>query len=178
MKYIFAFLLLCSLASAQEKPQVKKANVGKVDESAPVTKSEAAAVFARARKVINVARIASVPDNATIANSVQLVTKEDVITEFAKIFSASSSAIKFVPNRTALDTKRVKVAPAAMANLKKLVSWGFIAPYGPLSTGAKSSLSPKEFGDAVAYFLCRLADVTHMPSIKWSPYLQPDDDGS
>jgi hypothetical protein len=180
MRFVVAILLLVTVAFAGqgEKPHAKKKNVAGVDTKAPVTRSEAAAVFARARKAINLSRIANVPEKPTIAAGNQTVTREEIILEMAKIFEGSKKAVKFMPALTKYEPKHLKAGSVgSKAALQKLVSWGFIAPVGALATGPKPGLSVQQFGDAVGFFMARLADVTHMPSPRWSPYMMPNEDG-
>jgi hypothetical protein len=161
-----------------EKPKIKKTNVSGVDQNSPVSKTEAAAVFARARKAIASARIAAVTPKSGIAIGNGPVTREEVILEMNRILQGSRKSIKFVPMLTSYDAKRFKVASSsARSALTRLVAWGFVAPVGPLAGGPKPGLTVAQFGDAVGFFMARLADVTHMPSPKWSPYLQPNDGG-
>lgn len=179
MKWVFAVVFGCSLAFAGqsgEKPRIKKANVGNVDQKAPVTRSEAAAVFSRARKAIISARVASISPKSSIAAGTQAVTREEVILEMSKIFQASKKSVKFVPKPARYDASVLKVGGAASRTaLTSLVSWGFVAPVGPLAVGPKPNLSVAQFGDAVGFFLARMSDVTHMPSPRWSPNLMPND---
>lgn len=195
MRIMFAFVFALTVAVASQvggntgrrepaggqnngKPQVKKTNVAGVDVKAPVTKSEAAAVFTRARKAIASARIAPVAAKSTITAGSAAVSREEVILEMGKILEASKKSIKFIPALTRYEAKSFRVGSAgSKAALAKLVAWGFVGPVGPLATGPKPGLSIAQFGDAVGFFMARLADVTHMPSPKWSPYLQPNDGG-
>lgn len=182
IRVLVAIVLSLSVALAGqgsgEKPKIKKANVTGVDQNSPVSKAEAAAVFARARKAIAASRIAPVTTKSGIAGGNGPVTREEVILEMNRILQGSRKSIKFVPMLTSYDAKRFKVGSAsAKGALNKLVAWGFVAPVGPLASGPKPGLTVAQFGDAVGFFMARLADVTHMPSPKWSPYLQPNDGG-
>ena len=181
MRFLLALVLSISFAFAGqvgEKPRVKKANVTGIDQKSPVTRSEAAAVFVRLRKAVISARVAQIAPKSTIASNNQPVTREEVILEMAKILDASKKSVKFVPALVKYDPAVFKVGSApSKAALTSLVSWGFVAPVGALATGPKPNLSVAQFGDAVGFFLARIADLTHMPSPRWSPYLMPNDGG-
>ena len=174
MRFLIAIVLCLTVGFAFQgnKPQIKKKQVGNVNQSALVTKAEAAAVFARARKAIISARISGVPNKPTIVPGNAVATREEVILEMAKIVDASRKSMKFVPKPVKYDVKMFKVGSASSRSaLARLVEDGFVAPVGPLATGPKPGLTVAQFGDAVGFFLARITDVTHMPSPKWSPYL-------
>jgi len=182
MKSFLAIVLLivAVLGIAQQtggsKPQFKKLDAAGVDAASVVTRAEASTVFAQARKAIKTARIGNTAPKSTIPGDGQPVTRDEVIVEMAKIFEASKKSFKLVPSLISFDPAVLKAgSAAAKGSLSKLVAWGFIAPVGPLATGPKPTLSIREFGDALGFFIARLSDVTHMPSTRWSPYLQAPD---
>jgi len=178
---VVVFLTLSAGLYAQKegasggKPQFKKFNVGSLDPNSPVTNVEAAEIFATTRKAFRSARIGSA-GKSTIPENDQLANRDEVILEMAKIFDASKKAIRFVPQPVKYEANVFKVGQGAKAPLTKLVSWGFVAPYGPLATGPKTTITVKEFGDAVGFFISRMSEVTHTPSSRWSPYLKAGDD--
>ncbi len=178
MKWALAVLMCTSVAFAQgggDKPHIKKVNVGAVDQKTPVTRSEAVAVFTRARKAISSARIAQISAKPGLSAGNQPVTREEVIAEMTRIFTACKGSVKFVPNKVKFDSAVFKVKPAAKSQLSHLVGWGFIAPVGAIAAGPQPGLSIAQFGDGMGFFLARLSDVTHMPIPRWSPYLMPNE---
>jgi hypothetical protein len=60
-------------------------------------------------------------------------------------------------------------------NLEMLVRMGAVAKIGPLATGPGNVLTVPEFGDAIGFFLARMAQMTHLPSSKWTPALRKED---
>lgn len=175
MRFLIGFILCLSVAVAGqgEKVTFKKTPVGKVDQVSPVTRSEAAAVFARTRKAIVEARVAQIAIKSAIPTGNQLATREEVILEMARIMEAAKKSMKFLPAPVKHDPKLFKVGSgAARTALAKLVAGGYVAPVGALATSSKPGLTLTQFGDAIGFFLARISDVTHMPSPKWSPYLQ------
>lgn len=177
MKWVLAIVMCTAVAYAGQgdRPKIKKVNVGSVDQKAPVTRSEAVAVFTRARKAIVAARIAQIATKPSLALGNQPVTRDEVISEMSKIFAACKKAVKFVPNKAKFDPSVFKVGASAKAPLTTLVGWGLVAPVGPVATGPQPGLTIPQFGDAVGFFLARISDVTHMPIPRWSPYLMPND---
>jgi len=182
MRKLIPFLFAISVAAfavAQhegDKPSFKRNNVVGVDGKSTVTQADAFAVFTQARKAIVAARIAKLTTKPTIAKSGQPVSRDQIILEMMKILNESKTAVKFVPKPVKFDPAVFKTGSAgAKAALAKLVKWGMVAPVGVLATGPKATLSIDDFGDALGFFLSRYSDVTHMPSTKWSPFLQPID---
>jgi len=157
------------------KPQYKKLDAAGVDANSSVTRAEAAAVFEEARRAIKTAHIGG-GGKSSIPSDGQAVTRDEVIVEMAKIFEASKKSIRIVPTHDSFDATLLKVgSPAAKAELSKLIAWGFVAPVGPLATGPKPTISIQDLGDALGFFISRLSDITHMPSTRWSPYIQHPD---
>jgi hypothetical protein len=177
MKLLLAVVFSVSVAFAVqgEKPQFKKAKVGAVDMKAPVTRAEAAAVFAKARKSINASRVAQVSPTSSIPVGNTPVTREEVIAEMSKIFEASKKSVKFMPIPVRYNPAAFKVGAGVKPALSTLVSWGFVGSVSPLATSPKPGLTVAQFGDALGFFMARISDITHMPSPRWSPYLMPND---
>lgn len=176
------FLIVAVIGIAQQtgqqtgggsKPQFKKLDATGVDPASAVTRAEAVAVFDETRKAIRTAHIGP-GGKASIPSDGKTVTRDEVIAEMSRILDASKKSIRFVPSFVAFDATVLKTGtPAAKTTLSKLIAWGFVAPVGPLATGPKPTISIQEFGDAIGFFISRMSDITHMPSTRWSPYLQP-----
>jgi hypothetical protein len=65
----------------------------------------------------------------------------------------------------------LKIGKAQLANLESLIRGGYVGKVSPLATSTEDSMSLLHFGDAVGFFMSRAAEVTHLPSPKWSPNL-------
>ena len=155
--------LLALQTSGEFKPPKPKAP-GKTS-VAPVTRTEARAVFVKLVKVADRAiprkgvRSAYAPAVGASGD----LTSADVRGELARL-----------TERYAPDFRLVPVAVSGLkgeARVKALRMW---SSNGPIAL-PKPKLTVAEFGDAVGYFLVRLADLTHTPSHKYSPALM---DGS
>lgn len=138
----------------------------------PLTRGEMAAVFARLeaaeRSVLKLPAAKPKPPSKP-ADPAQ---RSDALLEFGRLYRLAKPSFSFTPRPIALQNElfgSLKGRPALTA--RELVSWGFLAPYGPLITQKAESMSLADFGDAVGFFLARLADLTHVPSERFSPYL-------
>ncbi len=157
---LFPAIAICVICGAQ-------------DGSKPVTQAEASTVFAKADKVIKaVLHLAKSP--AAFPSSGSTATREQIVMRFQAELDIAQSKFKFTP-------PPLKSAPAVMSFkseqtksvAKKLEVLGFVDRFGPLVTSKGEGLSTQEFGDALGYFLARLAELTHTPSSKFSPALMP-----
>jgi hypothetical protein len=54
----------------------------------------------------------------------------------------------------------------------RLIKLGFLEPVAPMVTGPAGTLTVAQFSEAVGFFIERWSDMTHLPSVKWSPDLQ------
>jgi len=156
------------LSSAKPKPKTDllKSVLTKKDMVEAVSKIDKAV-----SKVLNIA-----PLSLPAETSTNPATREDVIRTFDRLFAKVKPSFKFTP-------RFVKYDPAVLtidknkperAMLEKLIRWQFVAKVGPIAAGKKNTLTLEEFGDALGFFTLRIADLTHVPSARWSPYLQSD----
>lgn len=138
---------------------------------APVTQGEAYSVFSRAVAILNTAlEMKMAPPAAKPTQPNQPVTRVQMIESLNKLFESVKPKFKFTPKPVSFDKKRLNVKDsAANLHLQRLISYGFVAPVGPLATGPKDTLTVEDFGDALGFYIARLAEVTHMPDTKWSP---------
>lgn len=170
---LLPLVVLSVFACAQEKPtRPKKTAPVSVDMKSPVTKAEARAVFVKAAAILKPvikAQFAS----PTLPMSSAPVTRTEVVSEMHRMFVAASSAFKYTPVKVAFDRNRLTLKDAKQKqNLERLIAFGTVAKLGPLATDAKETVSVHDFGDAIGFFMTRIADLTHLPSAKWTPELQ------
>jgi hypothetical protein len=173
---VAAVLSICAMAQPSSAPgqtpsslgSAKKQTPPAVITSGPVTQAEAAEVLRKVERAYTEVKAAS-PD--------QPVTRGFLIEQMERLFQLSQPHFKFTPRKVAFDAKVLSL-PAGHPNrksLEKMIAWGAVDRVGTLATSPKPSLSPQEFGDAVGFFVARMADLTHMPSYRWSPYLNGGD---
>lgn len=146
--------------------------------NSPVTAAEvadAAAKLERAMKGVIPAFRAPRPMPLTGSRP---ATREEVLRQYRRLFDAARPHFRLKPAPTRFDPAMFTVTdPATRESLTLLVRWGFVSRQGVLASSDKPTLSLREFGDTMGFFIARLAEVTHIPSTRWSPYLQRNDAG-
>lgn len=165
-------ILLCSIFCVAQTPTEFKRPTPKVvkeTSKAPVTRSEANKTLTKAWKAVSKALFVKEGLQFDIPLDSNPVSRDEVLSAFSKVLNAMEKHVKRFPRPVAFKSERLR------KDLDKkylsLVSRGFIVPYGVMTTGAKNSLTPKEFGDALGIFIIQLADVCHLPSSKFTPSL-------
>ncbi|MGV3618205.1 MAG: hypothetical protein ACO1SV_22995 [Fimbriimonas sp.] len=169
-------ILLVASAHAQEPKEglTRKTVKPPAATAAPVSQAEARAVFTRAEKVLRSALNLSGNAASPIAVAAKPVTRAQVVSEFNRLYKLVEPSAKLTPRPVRFDQTRIRMTGARREELVRLVRLGAVAPIGPLATNANDSLTVAEFGDALGFFLTRMAEITHMPSRKWTPALQDE----
>lgn len=135
-----------------------------------ITQSEASIVFSRIERTFF--RLSKI--NRTLPSlpkSSQAATRSEMLTRMVLIVNELKGEFRFTPKRIPYDPSTITVKAPARAQVERLIAWGFVAKTSPLVTGSQETLNPVEFGDAIGLFISRIADLTHTPSSKWSPYM-------
>jgi len=175
MKWMPSLVLLAtvSLVGAQQnKPEHPKHSVTTVADNKLVTQSEARHTFIRARKMLTAAlKISLQADAVKIPNHSKGVSRSQVIDEMWTLYRQTRSSYKYRPALLRYDAKVFQVPAAQKAHLGELVQLGFVGRVAPLAVGPKSTLTVKQFGDAVGLFLARVSDLSNLPSSRWTPSL-------
>jgi len=138
-----------------------------------VTREEAKAALTKVRQIIyRVVLKKNAPNNALNVMS-PICSRKELVEVLFSWFKATENEFKVTPVSVQYEPAQMSIplGDATRPKLEKLVAWGFIGRVDPLATSAKQGLTAAEFGDAVGYFLCRLSDLTHTPSNKFSPAL-------
>ncbi|MDH4387934.1 MAG: hypothetical protein QE269_04345 [Fimbriimonas sp.] len=173
-KLIVLLAVVASIGgNAQDISEFKKPTPKVVKSTtAPVTRSEAHKVLDRAWTVL--AKGLKLPSVSPVllVGGGEPVTKNEILTEFARLANASAKQFKRSPRPASFDATRLRKDCDA-TQLKFLVSKGLVMPLGPLVTGNNGPVSTAEFGDAVGVLVTRLADLCHLPSTQYSPNLMP-----
>lgn len=137
---------------------------------APVNRNEAAAVFNRTAKLLT-ATLGLTGTAPTFVASPKVADRVTIVAYLAKLYRLIEPKIVVTPPPTQFDPGVITLKQPARKDAETLIRRGFADPIGPLVAGKAIGLTPHEFGDALGYFLARVADVTHTPSSKYSPAL-------
>jgi hypothetical protein len=139
----------------------------------PVTCTEARTFLQRVQNALVVVNRIKNPSHSLIHPSRSPITREAVILEFKRIFDMTQPFFTYKGNPAQFDPKVIRLSSASsLRAAMTLTSWGCLNRVGPLLTGPGDHLTPQQFGDASGLFLSRLAELTHTPTIEFSPYLQ------
>ena len=170
-----AFLIVSSsLGQAKDTGELKVKHVKEVKStSAPVSRAEANAVFAKAWKALATGLKAKGTNPVKIPVDKNPITKNEVLAAFNAFVTQMRPMFKRSATRVAFNVARVR-KDLDMKGFGKLIEEGFVMPVGPLVTGKNGTLSTFEFGDAVGVLMLRIADLAHLPSRKFTPALMPD----
>jgi hypothetical protein len=171
---VAVFLLCGSLGITQDQGGFKAPAFKPIKpiSQGPVTEAEAAAAFARFEKVAQTVLKIQMQGPSLLASSPKLVSRERVVAAMGRIFDSSRRAFRYTPRRMKVDRAKIGLKQNRALG-EKLVAWGFIARVSPIVAGPRDTVTIAEFGDALGLFAARLAELSHTPSMKWSPYLMP-----
>ena len=96
--------------------------------------------------------------------------KSELIKELAAWKNLIDGSLVSTPPPIKFDQTRVRNASPQLLNL---IRGGYVAKIGPVATAKGNQLTASEFGDALGFFLARVAETTYTPSTRWSPVMQP-----
>lgn len=176
MKYLLAAVVLLGAATAPA--QEVRDGLGKTSRpparinNSPVTAAEAREALLRAEGVLRKSLLLSGKPTSSVPSVPKPITRSTVVAEFNRIYRLVKPKAKLTPRPSSYVASRLKISPDQRANLEAMVRLGAVAPYGPLATGPAETLTVAEFGDALGFFMSRLAEITHLPSNRWTPSLQ------
>lgn len=101
-------------------------------------------------------------------------TRDQIVLRMDALFELARPSFKFTPKMISYDPSMItiKKRSAARKAVEKLIVWECVGKVGLLAAGLTPTLTLGDFGEELGIFVARLADLTHLPSNKWSPYLQ------
>lgn len=164
--------LLATGAMAQRESQTRR-NLGSQAASS-VRVSELNATMIKYERIIR--KVLGLPGSSapTISTDQKVATRTQILNGLNRLFEMSKPEFKITPRDTKYDGSVLSIPRGNPSRpvLEKLVKWGFVGKVSPLATAKVDSLTLAEFGDTMGLFLSRVADLTHTPSTKFSPYLR------
>lgn len=141
----------------------------------PLTRAELSTTINRVGELLTrvLALDSPIPHLKMTGSTNKPASREEVLEQLGRLFRSVSPKFRIKPRPVPFPAKEARIANRALPTLRTLVEWGCVAPVGPLATGPAATLSLREYGDALGFFLARVAELTHTPSRKFTPYLTP-----
>jgi len=103
----------------------------------------------------------------------QPASREMVVKEIWRLYTYAEPKFTLEPRPEPYEAQYIRLSDAeSVHDAKTLLAGGFLAEVGPVVSGPGKTLTCGALGDALGFFLLRVAECTHLPSIEWSPYLQ------
>lgn len=172
----FGLIVMVSLLAAgvlaQRESQNRKTLGSQA--SSPVRVSEVNTTLLKYERVIR--KVLGLPGASAPApsNDQKAATRGQILNGLNRLFEMSKPEFKITPRDTKYDGNLISLprGSSSRAIAEKLIKWGFVGKVSPLATSKSDTLSLAEFGDTMGLFLSRVADLTHTPNTKFSPYLQ------
>lgn len=172
MKKFFGFLLLVSgaaQAQTQEQPKALKIQPSQVS-NAPVTRLEASHIIFKMEKAF--ASALHLPEPKASSAKPGAITRGEIVLAFDQAFSRVKGKFTYKPQPQYFEADRLTLHGAALTSAERMIELGLLARVGPLVTSKKETISIEDFGDAVGYFMARVAELSHQPTTRFSPYLE------
>jgi hypothetical protein len=172
--WIFGVAVLAlGLAAGQQMRPKRLAPATAQTDTVPVTRAEARQVVMRMEKLLTRGLDLKLPaGKLVIPETPGAVTRVEVVKEFNRLFVQYQPSFKFTPPKVKFDKSVITLSdPNAKPALEKLIAWGTVAKIGPIACASVQTLTVHQFGDAVGFYMSRVADLTHLPPSRWTPYL-------
>ena len=173
-----AIISFASVSLGQEEGGLKKKvhRTPVIASSAPVTEAEAFATFQRIAGLMKSVAHINVKPTPIHGKPTAPATKAEIVAELTHFYQAAEPSFTNTPRRIHVELGRVIAkSPTLKKQLIFLIGKGFVGNYGPLATGATTSVTPTEFGDSLGFFLTQICECTNTSSTKWTPYLRTGD---
>ena len=167
---LVALLVFAVTAFGQERTPIKPKEVAPEIAKQIVTEGEANKVFARAEAMLR-KKLALDSKAAPIdlGTSAAPVSREKVVAQFSRLYELSKPKFKLNPKPVGYDPKVLKMDnKKSLDQLVVLLKAGAIAERARVAVGPADTLTVKEFGDTLGYFLARIAQLPHMPIPEYS----------
>lgn len=159
-------LIAYALLAVQDRPVHQNKPVAQTAQ--PLTMAEFAEVSQTVDKTL--AKVLKIAAPAPLTSAPGVATRSAIVSRFHVWFLAAKPKFRFTPKLATIDEQSWTLKDA---KLTELARWGFVGRLAPLATSKAAGMTPAEFGDTLGFFLSRVADLTHTPTSKYSPYMQP-----
>lgn len=150
-----------------------------VKPAAPVTRLEFFGSAGQMESAMNRVLGLPVPPKVKIAKPEEPVTRAEVAAHLVKLFNGYRPKIRLTPRPAYVQSGAIeKGLPASLhKDVRLLVQFGVLDPVCPLIVGPGQNLTAKQAGNTIGQFFSRLLVLTQKPSPKWTPAIQPLDEG-
>lgn len=156
------FLLIASFASGALA-------VGSSQPPAPVSQAEVRATLVKIERALGSLPGMSIQPGL-VKGASKPASRAYIVLELSRLFNLAKPNFKFSPRKVRFDPRLIAAeSKEARKAIELLVAWGCVSKAGPLASGAKTTIGLREFGDAVGFFVARIAELTHTPDFKYSP---------
>ncbi|MBS1716241.1 MAG: hypothetical protein JSS72_00740 [Armatimonadetes bacterium] len=154
----------------QDSPPAKVKAKPAAASNAPVSVADSSHVFRMVTDALH--HVLKLPEPNLPKLTGSNLTAEQAASEFRAIFEYARPKFEFKPLPLEFEERKWTLKSAkAREDARLLVSYGCLAKVGPIVCSKNGLLTAKQFGDAVGMFLGRIAEITHVPSQEFSPYL-------
>ncbi|HVL37996.1 MAG TPA: hypothetical protein VM328_01270 [Fimbriimonadaceae bacterium] len=172
---LIGLLLIASLAFGQnEKPRISPRRDQQTSRpevtAAPLSRAEMKAAFQRVERAMHALPGVTTRRPALDVPTTGVASRSEVLRQMDRLFEMARPHFKFTPPKVKFDNARLSLKEASTRPLlEKLIAWGAVAQVGPIATSKVESISLADFGDALGFFVARMAELTHTPLSKWTP---------
>lgn len=137
-----------------------------------VTLEETSQVMTRVRSVVYRVVLNKAAPKGASSKEKRAATRGEIVGDLYKLFNEFKPEFRVTPRMIEANTSRFTLKTTSeKTQLETLVKWGFIDRVSPIATSSSPNLSLEEFGDALGFYLSRMAELTHSPSSKFTPAL-------
>lgn len=143
------------------------------NDPSPVTCTEAHSVFSRIEiamaKLVKAKHVSGVG----LPSGSSPITRGQVVNELDRLSRLYASHYTLKPRTQYCNEAAIKLPNDERTKAIRLIKLGFMEPVAVLAVGPKPDLTVDQLAEALGFFVERWADMTHLPSIKFTPGLMP-----
>ena len=173
-RLLFAPLVFLAVAAwAQEGGLSSSKSSAKIGKDAePVTCTEARNVLQQVQRAMEQSVFLKPGVLSKVAASEKPVTRMQVLDELDRLEREFQPNYALKPRVQYCNPAVIKFPGTERRKAIRLIKLGFLEPVAPMVVGPADTLTVGQFSEALGFFIERWCDMTHLPTTKWSPYLQ------